>query len=59
MNRILWADDEMDLLRPYVIFLEEKGYDVSTVTNGKDAIDLVQKESFDIIILDENMPGLR
>ncbi len=58
MNRILWADDEMDLLRPYVIFLEEKGYDVSTVTNGKDAIDLVQKESFDIIFLDENMPGL-
>lgn len=58
MNRILWADDEIDLLRPYVIFLEEKGYSVSTVTNGKDAIDLVQKESFDIIFLDENMPGL-
>ncbi|MFV0391385.1 MAG: PglZ domain-containing protein [Paludibacteraceae bacterium] len=57
-DHILWADDEMDLLRPYVIFLEEKGYDVSTVTNGKDAIDLVQKESFDIIFLDENMPGL-
>lgn len=58
MNHILWADDEIDLLRPYVIFLEEKGYSVSTVTNGKDAIDLVQKESFDIIFLDENMPGL-
>lgn len=58
MNRILWADDEIDLLRPYVIFLEEKGYAVSTVTNGKDAIDLCQKESFDIIFLDENMPGL-
>ena len=58
MNRILWADDEIDLLRPYVIFLEEKGYHVSTVTNGKDAIDLCQKESFDIIFLDENMPGL-
>ncbi|NLO71853.1 MAG: PglZ domain-containing protein [Porphyromonadaceae bacterium] len=58
MNRILWADDEIDLLRPYVIFLEEKGYTVSTVTNGKDAIDLVQKETFDIIFLDENMPGL-
>lgn len=57
-DHILWADDEMDLLRPYVIFLEEKGYDVSTVTNGKDAIELVQKESFDIIFLDENMPGL-
>ena len=58
MNRILWADDEMDLLRPYVIFLEEKGYHVTTVTNGKDAIDLCHKESFDIIFLDENMPGL-
>lgn len=58
MNRILWADDEMDLLRPYVIFLEEKGYDVTTVTNGKDAVDLCQKEAFDIIFLDENMPGL-
>ncbi|MHB9054954.1 MAG: T9SS response regulator signal transducer PorX [Paludibacteraceae bacterium] len=58
MNRILWADDEMDLLRPYVIFLKEKGYDVTAVTNGKDAIDLCQKESFDIIFLDENMPGL-
>ncbi len=58
MNRILWADDEMDLLRPYVIFLKEKGYHVSTVTNGKDAIDLCHKESFDIIFLDENMPGL-
>lgn len=58
MNRILWADDEIDLLRPYVIFLKEKGYTVTTVTNGKDAIDLCQKESFDIIFLDENMPGL-
>ena len=58
MNRILWADDEIDLLRPYVIFLTEKGYSVTTVTNGKDAIDLCQKESFDIIFLDENMPGL-
>ena len=58
MNRILWADDEIDLLRPYVIFLKEKGYSVTTVTNGKDAIDLCQKESFDIIFLDENMPGL-
>ncbi len=58
MNRILWADDEMDLLRPYIIFLEEKGYHISAVSNGKDAIELVQKESFDIIFLDENMPGL-
>ena len=57
-DRILWADDEMDLLTPYRLFLEEKGYEVVTTTNGKDAIDLCQTEKFDIIFLDENMPGL-
>lgn len=57
-DRILWADDEIDLLRAYVLFLEEKGYEVVTATNGKDALELCQKESFDIIFLDENMPGL-
>jgi len=41
-----------------VFFLEEKGYDVVTANNGKDAVDICQKESFDIIFLDENMPGL-
>jgi CheY-like chemotaxis protein len=57
-DRVLWADDEMDLLHPYILFLEEKGYEVITTTNGKDAVELCQKESFDIIFLDENMPGL-
>jgi DNA-binding response OmpR family regulator len=57
-DRILWVDDEMDLLSPYILFLEEKGYEVTTATNGKDAVELCQKESFDIIFLDENMPGL-
>ena len=57
-DRILWADDEIDLLRPYILFLEEKGYEVVTATNGKDAVELCQKETFDIIFLDENMPGL-
>lgn len=57
-DKILWVDDEIDLLRAYVIFLEEKGYDVVTATNGKDAIDLCTRENFDIIFLDENMPGL-
>ena len=57
-DRILWADDEMDLLKPYLLFLEEKGYEVVAVTNGKDAIEICQNESFDIIFLDENMPGL-
>jgi DNA-binding response OmpR family regulator len=57
-DRILWADDEMELLKPHVLFLEEKGYEVVTTTNGKDAVDLCREESFDIIFLDENMPGL-
>ncbi|MDP4239317.1 MAG: bifunctional response regulator/alkaline phosphatase family protein [Bacteroidota bacterium] len=57
-DRILWVDDEMDLLSPYILFLEEKGYEVTTATNGKDAVELCQKETFDIIFLDENMPGL-
>jgi CheY-like chemotaxis protein len=56
--RILWTDDEIDLLRAHIIFLEEKGYDVTTTNNGADAIDLVRGNHFDIIFLDENMPGL-
>ncbi|MEP7262861.1 MAG: bifunctional response regulator/alkaline phosphatase family protein [Bacteroidota bacterium] len=55
---ILWTDDEIDLLKPHVLFLQEKGYEVKTATNGQDAIDLVTKQDFDIIFLDENMPGL-
>jgi len=56
-TKILWVDDEIDLLKPHIIFLENKGYDVSTSTNGSDAIDMVKEQSFDIIFLDENMPG--
>jgi CheY-like chemotaxis protein len=55
---ILWTDDEIDLLRPYMIFLREKGYDVDTASNGSDALELVRKNFYDIIFLDENMPGL-
>ena len=58
MNTILWADDEIDLLKPYVIYLKEKGYEVLSATNGQDAIDLFRKEAVDIVFLDENMPGL-
>jgi len=57
-NRILWVDDEIELLRSHIIFLNEKGYDVDTVTNGKDAITEVSNKSFDLIFLDEMMPGL-
>ena len=56
--RILWTDDEIDLLKPYILFLEEKDYDVSTAANGADAIQLVNGNSYDLIFLDENMPGL-
>ena len=58
MNRILWADDEIDLLRPYVIYLNQKGYEVLTANNGQDAIDLADREPLDIVFLDEQMPGL-
>ena len=57
-QRILWADDEIDLLKPHIMFLRNKGYDVTTVNSGRDAVDMVAREPFDLIILDENMPGL-
>lgn len=56
--KILWADDEIDLLKPHILFLESKGYSVKTVNNGNDAIDKSSEEHFDIIFLDENMPGI-
>ncbi len=56
--RILWTDDEIDLLRPHIIFLREKGYEVDTASNGSDALELVRNNYYDIIFLDENMPGL-
>lgn len=55
---ILWADDEIDLLKPHILFLKNKGYDVETVTNGRDALDAITTQNFDLIILDENMPGI-
>ena len=57
-TKILWTDDEIDLLRAHIIFLQEKGFEVVTANNGSDAIDLVKTNFFDIIFLDENMPGL-
>ena len=56
--RILWTDDEIDLLRPHILFLEEKGYEVVTAQNGDEAVKLVEEENFDLIFLDENMPGM-
>lgn len=56
--RILWADDEIELLKPHILFLEEKGYDVSTTNSGAEALDLIEDNYYDIVFLDENMPGL-
>jgi DNA-binding NtrC family response regulator len=58
MYNILWADDEIDLLKPHILFLKNKGYEVEKVTNGIDAVELVKSRKFDVIFLDENMPGL-
>lgn len=55
---LLWADDEMELLRPHLLFLEKKGYEVVTVTNGTDAIEECRQHTFDLVLLDEMMPGL-
>ena len=57
-DSILWVDDEIDLLKPHILFLKEKGYDVTTANNGNSAIELIEKNIFDIVFLDENMPGL-
>lgn len=56
--RILWADDEMDLLTPYKIYLEEKGFLLTTVNNGNKALELYSNQNFDVVFLDESMPGL-
>jgi CheY-like chemotaxis protein len=56
--RILWTDDEIDLLKPHILFLQEKGYKVITASNGQDAIRLSKESRFDVIFLDEHMPGL-
>jgi CheY-like chemotaxis protein len=56
--KILWADDEIDLLTPHILFLDKKGYKVTPVNSGSDAIDKCEAESFDVVFLDENMPGM-
>ena len=58
MIRILWTDDEIDLLKPHIIYLEGKGYNVTPAKSGDEALDLMGENNFDLIFLDENMPGL-
>jgi len=56
-RKILWADDEIELLRSHILFLEEKGYRVTPVSNGEDALASTMREKFDAVLLDESMPG--
>jgi len=58
MSKILWCDDEIDLLQPYIIYLQGKGYAVHTASNGQDALEALAQEVPDIVFLDENMPGM-
>lgn len=55
---ILWVDDEIDLLKPHILFLEKKNYSITTCQSGMEAIEIIDDKSFDIVFLDENMPGL-
>ena len=57
-TKILWADDEINLLKPHILLLNEKGYHVTTFTNGNDALAAFENEHFDLVFLDENMPGM-
>jgi CheY-like chemotaxis protein len=56
--KILWADDEIDSLKPQIMFLEAKGYQIVAVTNGYDAIEECKEQHFDVVFLDESMPGI-
>lgn len=56
--KILWVDDEIEMLKPHIVFLEKKNYDVTTCNNGLDAMTLFEETNFDIVFLDENMPGM-
>ena len=57
-GQLLWVDDEIEVLKAHILFLEKKGYDVTTVSNGTDAIDQCRQQTFDLVLLDEMMPGL-
>jgi CheY-like chemotaxis protein len=56
--KVLWVDDEIDLLKPHIIFLEKKNYKVTTAQSGTEALEEINKDNFDVVFLDENMPGL-
>ena len=57
-KKILWIDDEVDLLKPHIVFLENKGYSVTPVNNVNEALELIDEQKFDLTLVDENMPGI-
>ena len=57
-GNLLWVDDEIDLLRPHIIFLQKRDYEIDTATNGPDAVDMCSRRTYDLVLLDENMPGM-
>jgi CheY-like chemotaxis protein len=59
IRRILWIDDEVERFEPHLLFLRQRGYEVDTTTNGDDALELVRQQSYDLVLLDEQMPGRR
>ena len=58
IGTLLWVDDEIDLLRAHILFLENKGYEVDTITNGHDALDMCRSKQYDLVLLDEHMVGM-
>jgi DNA-binding response OmpR family regulator len=58
LYKLLWVDDEIELLKSHIIFLSEKGYEVDTASNGEDAISSVKGKNYDLILLDEMMAGM-
>jgi len=58
LAKILWVDDEIEMLRPHIMFLEGKDYEVETANNGADALEMIKSTNYDLVFLDENMPGL-
>ena len=58
MSKIIWIDDEVDLLKPHIVFLENKGYKVTPFNNVNEALEVIEKENFQLVLLDENMPGI-
>ena len=58
LGKILWVDDEIESLQSQILFLQNKGYDVTALTNGFDAVDFVRDNQLDVVLLDETMPGI-